>query len=167
MLDVAFIAHLIRLTLQGGPFPHTGRAVPLLLGVCAQESGFTYNQQLGGGPALGFWQCEKATEIDVWSNFLAYQPVLTAFFEVRCGQTAPDPAALQHNLVYQILMARTHFYRCDKAPLPMADDLTGQSELWKRVYNTPAGAGTPEEYVANYHRLVSPHYPPTGRPGHG
>jgi hypothetical protein len=33
VLDVAFIAHLIRVTLTGAPFPAVGRAIPLLMGM--------------------------------------------------------------------------------------------------------------------------------------
>jgi hypothetical protein len=159
MLDVTFIASLIRLTLLDSPFPHTGRAVPLLLGVCAQESGFTYNEQIGGGPALGFWQCEQATEADIWANFLAYQAPLRDCILTRSGETGANAAALQYNLVYQILLCRTHFYRCDPDPLPDACDLQEQAVRWKTYYNTPLGAGTEAEYIANYERLVRPYWP--------
>ena len=33
----------------------------LIMGTAAQESGFTYIKQLGGGPALGMFQVEPAT----------------------------------------------------------------------------------------------------------
>lgn len=159
MLDVSFISRLIRVTLAGGPFPDIENAISLLLGTCAQESGFQYNRQLGGGPARGYWQCEPATEEDVWLNYLAYNPELADFFAVRCGMTGPNTSALEHNLVYQIILARTHYYRCDPDPLPAADDIEEGAVRWKQYYNTPAGAGTPEEYVENYHRLVAPSYP--------
>jgi hypothetical protein len=141
-----------------------GRAIPLLMGTCAQESAFTYFTQLGGGPAKGIFQCEPSTEADVWANFLAYQPELRACFLERCGRDGPDVAALEHNLVYQILMARTHYLRCDPNPLPAAKDLKGQSELWKRAYNTTMGKGEPEEYVKNYNALVKPYWPPSPTP---
>ena len=160
MLNVAFYARLIRVTLGGGPFPHTEQGIRLLLGTAAQESHFTYTQQLGGGPALGYGQCEPATEADIWGNYLCYQPTLSAFFAVRCGATGPDTAALQHNMVYGILLMRTHYYRCDPDPLPAVDDIEEQARRWKHYYNTPAGAGTTEEYMQNYQGLVAPYYPP-------
>jgi hypothetical protein len=159
MLDVAFIARLIRVTLTDAPFPAMGRAIPLLLGTCAQESGFQYNRQLGNGPARGYFQCEPATEADVWENFLAYQPELTACFVARCGQSGPDVSALEHNLVYQILLARTHYFRCDPDPLPAAKDIEAHSMVWKTYYNTNLGKGKPEEYVKNYNALVQPYWP--------
>jgi type VI secretion system secreted protein VgrG len=159
MLDVAFIAHLIRVTLTGAPFPALSRAIPLLLGTCAQESGFKYNRQLGNGPARGFWQCEPATEADIWSNFLCYNQDLAECFVARCGQSGPDVSALQHNLVYQILMARTHYFRCDPDPLPAAKDIEAHARIWKRYYNTPLGHGTESQYVQSYEALVRPYWP--------
>ena len=38
-------------------------AEDLVLGTAAQESGLAYLRQIGGGPALGLWQIEPATQI--------------------------------------------------------------------------------------------------------
>lgn len=159
MLDVPYFAHLIETTLRGSPFPQLRRATSLLLGTCAQESCFTYTTQLGGGPAKGYFQCEPATEADVWSNYLAYQPTLCEVFAVRCGMTGPNPTALEHNMVYQILLCRTHYYRCDPEPLPEIDDIAEAARRWKQYYNTPAGHGTEAQYVESYYHLVSPYWP--------
>lgn len=159
MLDVTFIAHLITVTLRGTPFPALTRAVPLLLGTCAQESGFLYNRQLGNGPARGYWQCEPATEADIWSNYLKYQPELTTYFLERSGMDGPDAYALEHNLVYQILLARTHYLRCDPDPMPAATDIAEQAHRWKVYYNTNLGKGTEAEYIENYETLVKPCWP--------
>lgn len=159
MLDVAFYARLIRVTLAGGPFPSLERAIPLLLGTVAQESQFTYTEQLGGGPALGFGQCEPATEADIWVNYLAYQPELATFIFARCGCTCPDTGALQHNMVYGILLMRTHYLRCDPEGMPAASDLAAQAQRWKQYYNTPLGHGTEAQYMERYQTLVAPYYP--------
>ena len=58
---------------------------------------------------------------------------------------------LATDLAYAAAMCRIHYYR-DKEPLPNAGDISRQAEYWKRVYNTPAGAGTEAEYLANWHR---------------
>jgi len=162
MLSVPFIAELIRVTLAGGPFPHIARAIPLLLGTCAQESGFQYNRQLGNGPARGYWQCEPATEADIWANYLCYQPALTEWLLTRCGMTGPNVEALEHNMVYQVLMARTHYLRCDPDPLPAAKDLAAQARSWKTYYNTPLGHGTEAQYIESYTTLVAPVWPHRG-----
>jgi len=163
MLDVVYFAQLIHVTLRQSPFPDLERGKVLLLGTAAQESHLEYTEQLGGGPAKGYFQCEPATANDVWSNYLVYHSDLTDLFLVRSGVTGPDDTALEYNMVYQILLCRTHYFRCDADRLPAPDDLAGQAALWKRVYNSPLGAGTEEEYMANYERLIAPYYP-GGRP---
>jgi hypothetical protein len=159
MLDVRAFAGLIEAVLRGTPFPHRARALALLLGTAAQESALTYTTQLGGGPAKGYFQCEPATETDIWVHFLGYNDALGACFAERCGMTAPNVTALEYNMVYQILLCRTHYYRCDPDALPQVDDVAGQAHRWKRYYNTPAGAGTEAEYVANYAQLIAPYWP--------
>ena len=42
----------------------------LIMGTAAQESGFTYIKQLGGGPALGMFQVEPATAEDILFRYL-------------------------------------------------------------------------------------------------
>jgi hypothetical protein len=160
MLDVVWYGDLIRVTLRGGPFPDNYRALFQLLGTAAQESAFTYTHQLGNGVARGYFQCEPATEADIWTNYLAYQPVLREVFLRRCGMTGPNVEALEHNMVYGILLARTHYYRCDPEPLPPAHDVPEAARRWKQWYNTPLGAGTTDAYLASYATLVAPYYPP-------
>lgn len=167
MLDVSFFADLIRVTLLGAPFPHLPRAIPLLLGTCAQESAFTHTTQIGGGPAKGLFQCEPATEEDIWINYLQYQETIRTAIVARCGVTEPNPTALEHNMVYQILMARTHYYRCDPDPLPPASDVEEQAVRYKKYYNTVYGAATEEDYIQSYARLVAPYYVPPGGHAHG
>jgi hypothetical protein len=160
LLDVAAYADLIQCTLRGSPFPHTERAVPLLLGTVAQESAFTYTRQIGGGPARGFIQMEPATEQSLWGDFLAYHEDMATYVTRRCGRGGPDEGALEYDMVYGLLLARTLYFWRDTQALPLADDLEQQAALWKRCYNTPAGAGTEAQYIESYHRLVAPCYPP-------
>lgn len=162
MIDVLFMADLIAVTLRGSPFPDLYRAVPLLLGTAAQESNLTYTLQLGGGVARGYWQCEPATETDCWLNYLAYRPELREWFLTHCGVTGPNVEALEHNMCYGILMARTHYFRCDPERLPPADDLEAQSENWKTYYNTNLGKGTTADYIASYNALIKPYWPSRG-----
>lgn len=159
MLDVPAFANLCWCVLADAPFPDRAPAVDLLLGTCAQESAFTYTVQLGGGPARGYFQCEPATETDIWIHYLAYQPDLATLIMTRTGVTAPNPTALEHNMVYQILLARMQYYRCDPDPLPPVGALEQQAARWKLYYNTPLGHGTEQEYIASYQQLVAPDTP--------
>jgi hypothetical protein len=158
-LDVVAFASLIQTVLRGGPFPDNTRALPLLLGTCAQESAFIYFTQLGGGPARGLFQCEPSTETDIWANFLAYQPALRDFFALRCGRDGPDVQALEHNMVYQIILARTQYYRRDPDRLPPPQDLEAQAHVWKRYYNTSLRGGTEAQYIKSFNTLVRPYIP--------
>ncbi|SMF86500.1 hypothetical protein SAMN05428998_1881, partial [Tistlia consotensis USBA 355] len=80
-LDVRqFATWIVRPTLaylaDGLPGFASDAAVELLLGTAAQESGFRYLAQLGGGPALGPYQSEPATRADVHDSYLRYRPDL-------------------------------------------------------------------------------------------
>lgn len=129
-------------------------AEDLVLGTAVQESRLQYLRQLGGGPALGLWQMEPATHEDIWQNYLEAKPALrikvlgAAGFHIR-----PPPEALVYNLRYAAAMCRVHYLR---KPGAIPGDLRGQAEYWKRWYNSPLGAGTPEQYVRSWQALNGP-----------
>jgi hypothetical protein len=159
ILDVPLYGDLILCVLHGSPFPEPQRAQRLLLGTVAQESAFTYTQQIGGGPARGYFQVEPATETSIWQDFLAYHADLSAYVTSRCGRGGPDTSALEYDMVYGMLLARILYYWRDPAPLPAVEDVEEQAARWKQFYNTPHGAGTESQYVESYNRLVRPYYP--------
>lgn len=161
IISVPFYADLIRTTLRDGPFPDLERSVSLILGTAAQESGLIYTQQIGGGPAKGYLQIEGATEQSLWMDFLAFQPDLAAYITSRCGHGGPDEHALEYDMVYGILMARTLYFWRDPERLPAVDDVEEAAKRYKQFYNTIYGAATEQQYIENYHRLIAPHYPPT------
>jgi len=135
---------------------HSGAAVHLLLGTAAQESGFgTYLRQVGGGPALGVFQMEPATEKDIWNNYLDVEFREDLAFAVwrACYVSCANPEALEYNLAYQIVMARIH-YRRIKEPLPPHDNVEALARYWKKYFNTPYGAGREDEFVRNYKKYV-------------
>ena len=159
MLSIPYVAQLIQVVLQGTPFPHVDRAIPLLLGVAVQESGLRSTRQLGHGPARGYWQMEPVTERDHW-RWLQTNPPLLASLHERCGVDEASAMALQHNLPYQVLMARLHFYLRDPQPLPAPDDLINQARCWKTYYNTDAGKGTIAAYIEHWNMIVRPVWSP-------
>lgn len=121
-------------------------AEQLVLGTGIQESLLIHRQQLGGGPARGLFQMEPATHNDCWENFLAFRPELAAkakqTLETGQGATA---STLQSNDRYAAAMCRVHYLRVAEA-LPAPNDLGALARYWKQHYNTPLGAGTPEEF---------------------
>ncbi len=117
-------------------------AVNLLLGTAAVESHMgTYFMQGGGGPAVGIFQMEPATE--------HYMVVLGAL----CSPYKHRSDILFWNLRYAALMCRMHYYRKSE-PLPEADDIRALGDYWKKHYNTVKGAGTVDKFVESYKRFV-------------
>lgn len=123
-------------------------ASELVMGTGIQESRFTFIKQIGGGPALGFFQMEPATHRDIHINFLGYRDELRSKVAAiaRYPAEIPAPEIMIYNLRYAVAMCRVH-YRRVREPLPTAGDLEGQAAYWKEFYNTPLGKGTVEEYV--------------------
>jgi len=129
------------------------RAIPLLLGTCAQESHLgRWRMQTGGGPAMGIWQIEPATEKDVWKNYLLFHPSLAELVN-GLRSNGGDSKEMMHNDFYSCAIARIIYLR-DMFSLPKADDLASQAIYYKRVYNTVLGAATPEQYVNNWFAMV-------------
>ncbi len=129
-------------------------AQQLLLGTAIQESGLSARIQLGGGPALGLFQMEPNTANDIWTNFLSYRPGLAGRMTALLSAPGANKVAeLQNNDMYAAAMARVCYYRAP-APLPALNDIQGMARYWKQYYNTPLGAGSPSQFVANWNRVM-------------
>lgn len=135
-------------------------AANLLLATALAESVVGGWQRLAQlkGPALGLYQIEPATHRDVWRNFLGYRPALREkvirFAAAGVVANSPPDDELAWNLRYATAIARIIYWR-DPAALPAADNIEAMGKTWKRVYNTPAGAGRVEDFL---HR-VAPYRP--------
>ncbi|MEQ9330255.1 hypothetical protein [Thalassobaculum sp.] len=131
----------------------------LLLGTAAHESRFGELRQNapGGRPgvARGIYQIEPATALDLDRSWLAYRPEFRVALD-RYRAPAPSfEARLAGDLVYQTALARLLYYRAP-APLPAEGDVAGLARYWKAYWNTPAGAGTVERWLADWQALVAP-----------
>lgn len=135
-------------------------ASELLLGTAIQESNLTFLTQLDGDDdpyddAMGFFQSERRTIIDIHENWLRYRELERGLVNRICGfprEFTPPPEAVIWNLRYAVCIARIH-YRRVKEPLPTAGDLWGMAHYWKKYYNTSGGKGTPRQYVENWCRV--------------
>lgn len=151
------VAPVLSVLGQWNAIMNTPSAENLLVGTALQESSLTYLRQLGGGPALGVMQVEPNTHDDVWSNFLDFRNDLAGVVKgLSAGATSGTNAAnqLTWNLGYSVAIARVIYWRIPDA-LPAADDIQGLGQFWKDHYNTAGGAGTAEEWVANYQRYAA------------
>ena len=108
------------------------------------ESRYMALEQMGGGPALGFFQCEPATMHDCIDNYIKYRPELEKSL-MSLGYISEDPEfSLKTNIAVQVFFCRIK-YRRDKDPIP--SNIQGRAKYWKKVYNTEGGKGTVEHYL--------------------
>ena len=124
----------------------------LVLGTALVESNLDYFEQLGGGPALGFFQIEPDTASDIWENYLRYRPDLLAKVMVLSVTDIDRTGQLAGNAYYGAALCRIH-YRRVKAALPAVDDSAGLAAYWKRYFNTTKGAGTPAKFLKALERF--------------
>jgi hypothetical protein len=125
-----------------------------LVGTAAQETQFRNIPQIGG-PALGLWQMEPATHLDLWTHFIDPRPDLArAVMSLLDDGFSPTASALIPCPKYACAMARILYFR---VPGAIPADLAGQGAYYKAHYNTPAGAATVSEYLDHWNSLVAPY----------
>lgn len=153
-----FLRLVIRPALEKLPTNMQGHvSEQLLLGTAAVESRLgTYLHQVGG-PALGVFQVEPATHLDLYQNYLAFRPQLrramlyTAHRDCADGELNKVHFHKLHdelitNLIYSAMVARLVYYRAPE-PLPGSEDPYELGEYWKRHYNTSHGKGTVAKFL--------------------
>jgi len=151
--------HIIKPTLEymGGNYD-SKNARMLLLSTAAIESKCGYYIKQVGGPALGIWQMEPATELDIWGHCDALNhDEFNELVGLMLPQTheEADADAMMIAPMYACAMARLK-YSMDTAPLPSCDNLRAVYDYYKRIYNTHAGASTYEKFKQAwiYHKLT-------------
>jgi hypothetical protein len=154
MIDIPQARDLIKNTLERmGPKYASDDAVDLILGTGIIESRFKYFEQMGNGPAKGFFQIESDTAIDNCVNYLKFRPTVAdrcvhATYIPKRYWIKPDRKhwefLLKTNVAAGIVHARIKYWR---VPHPMPKTLEGKAKYWKQWYNSEAGSGDPQEYV--------------------
>lgn len=127
-------------------------AEELVLGTALVESKLTYLHQVGGGPALGLYQCEPATLHDILTNFLNYNVSLRDRVLSLKAHGLSSEDNLVGNAFFSTAICRVH-YRRVRASLPEAGDFEAMGLYWKRYYNTSLGAGEVQDYVNAWKKL--------------
>lgn len=120
----------------------------LIVGTGLVESRFEYIDQVTSadpntiGPAVGFYQMERATHDWLFTAFRGkIAPLLASF--------PPPWEQLAGNVYYATAMCRLRYF-VDPKSLPNASDIEALAAYWKRVYNTEKGKGDPTEFVKRY-----------------
>tara|TARA_Y100000034_G_C6584860_1_gene253835 strand:- start:41 stop:529 length:489 start_codon:yes stop_codon:yes gene_type:complete len=124
-------------------------ALALVVRTGMAESGYRALKGYGeGNPAIGFFQIEPATMYDMMRNYIVYRAPYRRALEGLGMEFKGDDivVSVMSNIGVQAALCRLH-YRRDKDPIPPWDDLEGQAEYWKRVYNTNLGRGTTEHFI--------------------
>ena len=152
MLDPGhFRSYIVRPTLEIMDLPNAQVAEDLLVGTALVESKLRFLRQIGGGPALGFYQIEPATHDDLWNNYLHNREPLN--YRAR-GLLAPRPSELDQlvtNPAYATAIARLIYWRRPE-PLPETGDVLGYAAYWKAHFNTEEGAGEENHFIETYER---------------
>jgi Fe2+ transport system protein FeoA len=110
------------------------------------ESGYKTLQQYGGGPALGFFQMEPNTAIDIWDNYVMYRPKYREKLYAMGFDEGTLEFCLLSNIGLQAAFCRLHYRRVPTA-LPKSDNLEAQAKYWKKYYNTDLGKGTIKHFM--------------------
>lgn len=132
-----------------------------------ESGGFRYRRQVHG-PARGLCQQEPARVEDLFDNFIRYHEDLAGALDQlqsECGVEGLDVGpALERSDEYAAAICVLEYLRHAPAVLasfPLAaggaapaTDPDTLAAIWKRFYNTPAGAGTVAEFVADGNRYV-------------
>jgi len=160
-MDKGQLRELIQLVLKEYDL-YSRDAEEILMLTCAAESNMgKYIKQVGGGPALGIFQCEPATL--EWMENQVYRH--SKFAGVR---NALSPLDRQHenslheedeinficSLKAQILACRLVYYFKTPKALPNYKDVQGMAEYYKKYYNSILGAATVEGTIIKYNKYV-------------
>lgn len=139
----------IRNTLEAaGLWSHKAENLVLFTGMA--ESKYKHKKQIGGGPALSYWQVEPDTAKDHFKNYLKYRPELKKKIIKACDMEDIEfglediPNLLHTNEKFAILMCRLVYYRVD-SEIPTG--IESLAEYWKTNYNTPRGDGRIKDFV--------------------
>ena len=110
------------------------------------ESGYKTLQQYGGGPALGFFQMEPNTALDIWNNYVMYRPKYRDKLYALGFDDGTLEFCLLSNIGLQAAFCRLHYRRVPSA-LPSAENIKAQAEYWKKYYNSHLGKGTIDHFM--------------------
>ena len=138
---------------------YSDTALNLVTGTGLVESGFRFTSQIGGGPALGWFQMEPATHDDCWRNYLAYrkdiaQKILSLLPEnlsPAASKFHPQASCLIYP-AYAAAMCRVKYLRVP-APLP-PNDAQSLSLYHKLYYNTMQGKADATKNIPLFQAVI-------------
>ena len=125
--------------------PKTKESLNLVFETGMAESGYRHLEQVGGGPALSFWQIENWVCQDIFDNFIIYRkPYIEAVYKLGLIEDK-IPFCIYTNIALAAAFCRIHYRR---KPGAIPKSMPGRAAYWKKWYNSEEGAGTVDHYVA-------------------
>ena len=125
--------------------PKTKESLNLVFETGMAESGYRHLEQVGGGPALSFWQIEGWVAQDIWDNFITFRkPYIEAVYKLGLIEDK-IPFCIYTNIALAAAFCRIHYRR---KPGAIPKSMPGRAAYWKKWYNSEEGAGTVDHYVA-------------------
>lgn len=116
-------------------------AIDWFVTVPAHESHMgKYRKQING-PAIGIYQMEPRTIVDIQRHVLSLPK-----YELLRKHIQSLTGTIQDNDVKSTLFARAQMLRFPET-FPSVGDRHGQAELWKKRWNTENGRGTIEKFL--------------------
>ncbi len=156
--------HVIVPTLEAmeSEFPGASNpaAVNLLVGIASHESRWGKDTRLKqvSGPALGIYQIELETYIDLCEHYLAFHKAKADVIYSGYPNHNWDGPALKitliGNLPYQTMVARAQIYRQTFEWPADPNDIPALAHLWKDHWNTHLGKGTVDQFIDHFPREV-------------
>ena len=123
---------------------NTEEARDLIFETGNAETGYRHLEQMGGGPAVSFFQLEANTIKDIWDNYIVYRkPLVRQAYELGFIE-GEKVFSVRTNVAVAVFFARIYYRRKPGAiPQTMEDRAT----YWKKHYNTEGGKGTAKHYL--------------------
>lgn len=102
-----------------------------------ESGGGQWDKQIGGGPAVSFWQIEPVTAEDIWYRYLSSRKSLKERVEEFSGVSTVEKGQMREVLLenpkFAACIARL-VYGMDKGSVPRGKGWEGHAEYWKRAY---------------------------------
>ena len=124
--------------------PNTKEARDLIFETGNAETSYRHLEQMGGGPAISFWQLESNTIKDIWENYITYRkPYIQMAYELGLREGEMDFCVMS-NVALAVFFCRV-YYRRQPGAIPSTPE--ERADYWKEYYNTEGGKGTVKHYL--------------------
>lgn len=124
--------------------PYSEDAARLIFETGMTESGYRHLEQMGGGPAVSFFQMEERTINSMFENYISYRPKTVACL-YRLGLVERHMVfCVMTNIALAVAFCRLYYWR---KPGSIPDDMEGRAKYWKNYYNTSGGKGSFKHYM--------------------